>query len=77
MSSRCVHKDENGEQCPLMAETGLFCETHTAAENKAAARPKAGGGGGGGGRSMFRESIFKKMGVVYHHEPEDKKDYLG
>jgi hypothetical protein len=76
MSSRCVHKNEQGEQCPLMAETGLFCETHTAAENKAAVRPKA-GGGGGGGRSMFRESIFKKMGVVYHHEPEDKKDYLG
>ena len=73
MSSRCVHKDEKGEQCPLMAETGLFCERHTAEENKPA--PRRGGGGGGG--SSFRESIFRKLGVVYHHEPEDKtKDRL-
>ena len=58
-----------------MVETGLFCERHTVAESKAAVKPRAGGGGGGG--NMFRESIFKKMGVQYHHEPEDKKkDYL-
>jgi hypothetical protein len=55
-----------------MVETGLFCETHAAEQGKA--KPRAGGGGsGGGGRNIPRESIFSKYGVVYHHEPEDKK----
>lgn len=76
MSNRCIHKDEKGEQCPLMAETGLFCDIHTVAESKAAPRPR--GGGGGGGRNMFRESLFQRYGLQYHHEPEDKKkDYSG
>jgi hypothetical protein len=70
MSNRCIHKDEKGEQCPLMVETGLFCATHIADNSKTAPRPRAGGGGGGG---RFREFIFRKLGVVYHHEPEDKK----
>ena len=80
MSNRCIHKDTNGEQCPVMVETGLFCETHAAEAGKAAPRPGGGGGGGGfggGGGRGFRESIFRKLGVVYHHEPpEKKKDYF-
>jgi hypothetical protein len=80
MSNRCIHKDDKGEQCPLMVETGLFCETHSVEGSKAKARRGGGGGGGGGGGlgGKFGESLIRRIGVVYHHEPPDKKkDYLG
>jgi hypothetical protein len=77
MSNRCIHKDNNGEQCPVMVETGLFCETHAVEDSKPARR----GGGGGGGlhnksRLFGESSLLRRMGVVYHHELPDEKDYL-
>ena len=80
MSSRCIHREVNGEQCPNMTDVGLFCTTHAeeGTVRPPDAKPRGGGGGGGGslfGRGgRFRESIFKRFGVVYHHEPPKEKN---
>jgi hypothetical protein len=61
-----------------MVETGLFCATHSVEGSKAKARRGGGGGGGGGLGGKFGESLIRRIGVVYHHEPPDKtKAYLG
>lgn len=77
MSHQCIHKGDDGEQCPAMVDTGLFCATHAVEDSKPA--PGRGGGGGGGGLNKSRlfgeSSLLRRMGVVYHHEPPDKKNY--
>ena len=68
MSSQCIFKDDKGDQCPEMIETGLFCTKHggeagkpyTADETPA---KSTGGGGGSGGLS-----IMGRTGVVYQRE---------
>jgi hypothetical protein len=85
MSSRCIHREANGEQCPNMTDAGLFCTIHAEEGTARPADVKRRGGGGGGGGSLsgrggrFRESIFKRIGMVYHHEPpnRDSEDDYG
>jgi len=75
MSKQCIHKETDGQQCPLMVETGLFCKTHSVEASKVKPRregPGPGWGSGGGSGS----SLLRYMGVVYHHGPPHKKDDL-
>lgn len=64
MSIRCVFKNDRGEQCEKMVDTGVLCVEHAEAEKLAdPGAAKAGGGGGGGGWS-----IFGRTRVVYQKE---------
>lgn len=75
MGKQCIHKEADGQQCPLTAEKGLFCEKHSG--SKAKSRLGGGGGGGSGLGGKIGESLLPRSGVVYHHAPPDKKkDYL-
>ena len=59
MSIHCVFKDDKGEQCSKMIDTGVLCAEHAEAERLADQKAAKPGGGGGGGWGMFR------TGVVY------------
>lgn len=67
MSSQCIFKDDKGEQCPEMVDTGLFCTRHS---GEASGKPytanetpvKRTGGGAGGW------SILGRKGVVYQRK---------
>ena len=62
MSIRCVFKNDRGEQCEKMVDTGVLCMEHAEAEKPADPwAAKAGGGGGGW-------SIFGRTRVVYQKE---------
>jgi hypothetical protein len=68
MSIRCVFKNDKGEQCSNMVETGVLCAVHIEGQpetpNAANETPtKSGGGGGSGGWS-----ILGRTGVVYQRE---------
>ena len=61
MSSRCIHREVNGDQCPNMTDVGLFCTIHA---DEGTARPadvKPGGGDAGDTllqkNRMFRERM--------------------
>ena len=76
MSKQCLGKNEDGSQCPVELEMGLFCQKHSKASKP---EPRRSGGGGGpgpgwglGGRSG--NSMLRYYGVVYHHRPPDEKD---
>jgi hypothetical protein len=50
MSSRCIHRDEDGEQCPRLTDIGLFCTIHV---EEGAVRPADVKPGGGDARNTL------------------------
>lgn len=70
MSSQCIFKDDKGEQCSEMVDTGLFCTRHAGTEsgkpytaNEIPVKRTGGGGGVSGGWS-----ILGRRGVVYQRK---------
>ena len=63
MSQRCVFKDEKGEQCSLVIEAGLFCETHR--------HGKSTGGSYGGTGNVKGPNGHHDWTVAYNHPPRD------
>ena len=59
MSSRCIHRDDDGEQCSRLTDIGLFCTIH--AEEGSVRPPGAKLGGGDAGDTLSQKNrVFRE-----------------